>query len=184
MRSLVLGAVLLASLVRAAAAAPQGAATYISSAENRYRNGDVEGAIADLTAALALDPRSLEALRDRAFIRIQRLPPGPLDAGGVQSARLALADLSQALQIDPRSGGNLAFRASLKARIGDPAGALADGTQAIALDRNLYLAHSVVMSLAWDAPTAIRRSRRPRSARRSRRARPRPPRWCACSPPT
>ena len=70
---------------------PQGAATYLSSAENRYRNGDLEGALADYDQAIKLDPKNPKPYMLRGFLRLQKR-----DVDG------AIADFSQGIVLDPR----------------------------------------------------------------------------------
>jgi serine/threonine protein kinase/tetratricopeptide (TPR) repeat protein len=102
-----------------------------------FTQGDSEGALENLTRALALDPKSVRALGDRAaiLVKLNRLPE-------------ALADLERVIELDPTSAAHWANRGVALLRQGDGPGALA------ALDRALELDPRCVV--AWAARGAVR----------------------------
>ena len=111
------------------ALAPQSAATYLSSAENRFRNGDLDGAMADVTQAINLDPTNARAFLYRGFMRLRKNHPDG-----------AITDFTQAITLAPKFAGHYAFRAAAKNLKGDSDGAIADATRAIDLDPAVTLA--------------------------------------------
>lgn len=77
--------------------------------------GDLAAADADLTRAIALDPKSAAYLRQRARVRLQQRRPA-----------LARGDLDAALQLAPDDVDALTLRAELRLSEGDRPGASAD----------------------------------------------------------
>lgn len=94
----------------------------------RHETGDLAGAISDLDAAIAADPRYGKALSHRGVMRYQAG-----DAGA------ALADLDQAIIIAPSLEGYL-NRGAIRLASGDPRGALADLERVLEVDPGQPLA--------------------------------------------
>jgi tetratricopeptide (TPR) repeat protein len=95
---------------------------YVNRGSARMDKGDLDGAMADFTQALVVDPRNVDALTSRGKLRQER---GDL-AG-------ALADYSEGIALEPRNYEAFNNRASLKLQKGDLDGALADVEQALLL---------------------------------------------------
>ena len=87
-------------------------------------------AVADFTLALAIDPKSSDALNERATVRQQL---GDLDG--------AIGDYTQALAIDPQMAPAYNGRANAKSAKNDYDGAIADYSQAIHYDATLATAY-------------------------------------------
>lgn len=105
-----------------------------------HRSGDIDGAIADLDAALALRPDSIDVYRQRSLYRLEK---GERSGG--------LADLAYVLTLQPGFVPAYVDRAWARVAEGDKAGALADFGKAIALESDqprLRLGHGVVAYLA------------------------------------
>jgi lipoprotein NlpI len=112
-----------------------------------YRNGDLDHAIADLDAALALRPDSIEVYRQRSLYRLEK---GERSGG--------LADLSYALTLQPDFVPGYVDRAWARLSGGDRIGALADFTKAIEIEPNLprlHLGRGVVAYASGDAAQAV-----------------------------
>jgi len=126
-------------------------------AVTKQRANDLEGADADATRAIEMEPDSLRAVSLRATIRTRQrrwdealadytrareLSPGAassLVSRGMARAEAgdlegALGDYTEALRKDPRDLGALVNRGAARSARGDDAGALADFTEAIAID--------------------------------------------------
>ncbi|NDJ54204.1 MAG: tetratricopeptide repeat protein, partial [Chloroflexi bacterium] len=97
-------------------------ALYIARAEERSRDGDYLGALADFGAALEINPQSIVALGKRGVAHVQHKR---LDA--------ALADFSHILGLDPKHALTYYNRAYVRSRQGDLQGAIDDLTEAIHL---------------------------------------------------
>jgi tetratricopeptide (TPR) repeat protein/predicted Ser/Thr protein kinase len=82
-----------------------------------------DDALADLDAALAIDPESVHALLNRAIALVRK----------GEGAR-ALADCARALSIEPRSSHARATSAAVRLRLNDLEGAARDASEAIRLD--------------------------------------------------
>jgi tetratricopeptide (TPR) repeat protein len=89
----------------------------------RRDKGDLDGAIADYTKAIELEPRFAKSWCNRATSRDLK---GDLDG--------AIADYSRALELDPRLANAWGGRGETRRVKGDLEGSLADGTRAIELD--------------------------------------------------
>ncbi|MBV8887365.1 MAG: tetratricopeptide repeat protein [Chroococcidiopsidaceae cyanobacterium CP_BM_RX_35] len=123
---------------------------------DKYKKGDYQGAIADYTKALQLNPKSAEAYNYRGNARLNlrdkqgaiadydqaiKLNPNYADAfndrGDGRSAlgdnQGAITDYDQAIQIDPNYAKAYANRGSVRSTLGDKQGALADLQQAATL---------------------------------------------------
>lgn len=123
----------------------------------RCEQHDLDGAIADFTEALRIEPHSQKAYADRAAVYGNKReitlglkdlesaaaigPPSAtlLSIRGAVRAEMrdyrgALDDLNRALQMDPRDAEGYSNRGIVYQRTGNHAAALADLTRAIALD--------------------------------------------------
>ena len=117
----------------------QSASAHRSNAEQKFRAGDLDGAIADLTKAITLDPKHAETFTQRGFMRMQQV-----------DIRGAIADFTEAILLDPQTPGNYAFRGAMKHHAGDLDGAIADEQKALLLDPRLFLAHRTLMLVYFD----------------------------------
>lgn len=95
---------------------------YVNRGSARLDRGDAEGALADFTQALKVNPKSVDAYNNRGQLRQMK---GDLDG--------AMADYTQALAIDDRVYEAYNNRASLKLVRKDWVGALADADKALSL---------------------------------------------------
>jgi tetratricopeptide (TPR) repeat protein len=84
---------------------------------------DFDGAIADLTSSIALDPKDPFAWYNRALVHFEKRE---LDA--------SLADASRAVKLKPEDGGFLSFRGNVRRLRGDLDDALEDLDKAIELE--------------------------------------------------
>lgn len=116
---------LLWGAVSAQQSEPKTAVEYTARGAERYKKGDLAGAIADHTKAISLDPKHTLAYMLRGSARD--------DKGDLQGA---MSDYDQAIALDSKDEAALSMRASLKVRTKDFAGAIADLDRAIALDPN------------------------------------------------
>jgi tetratricopeptide (TPR) repeat protein len=90
----------------------------------RAEKGDYEGAIADLTKAIELNPKQARAYAERGWARRQR---GDYDG--------AIADYNRAIELAPRvSSAYYDNRGLARLEKGDCGGAIADFTKVIELD--------------------------------------------------
>lgn len=96
---------------------------------DKKAHGDLKGAIAAYTAAIAQNPKDAKAYMARATVLGLE---GNFDA--------AMADDTQAITLDPKSAMAFSNRGNARMSKGDLAGAMADYTQAIALDPKHVLA--------------------------------------------
>jgi lipoprotein NlpI len=107
-----------------------------------HRAGDLDRAIADLDAALALRPDSVDLYRQRSQVRFDK---GERFGG--------MADLSYVLTLQPDFVPAYVDRAWIRVSAGDTAGALADFSKAIQVQPDLprlHLGRGVVSYLAGD----------------------------------
>ena len=154
------GAQLLEQLSRQSSAPPMGRSLVLGQAvQARLMVGQAETAVADASAALALDPDAIdlmimranaEAAMDRYADAVNdldnalRLDPNRPDALLVRAVShrkvnqldLALADVSRALELEPDNADALLERGILRQRAGDANGARADWQRARDLDPN------------------------------------------------
>jgi tetratricopeptide (TPR) repeat protein len=106
---------------------------YFASAVQKYRKGDIQGALADYNQAIALNPKFVNAYSNRGTLKQDKLN----DRQG------ALADLNQAIALDPKYALAYNNRGTLKyQKFNDVQGALADYNQAIALNPQSANAYS------------------------------------------
>lgn len=156
-------AVLLLLLVVSAAAgqapksAPRSAGGYLSRGDARWKKGNLDGAIADYTKAIELDPSFAAAYFNRGAVRNRKddsegamadyskaieLNPNLADAylyrgilrfdkGDLDTA---LVDFNKVLELNPRSAQAYNHRGGVRDRKGDLDGAIADCSKALALD--------------------------------------------------
>lgn len=130
-----------AAIDRALALAPDDPQLLTDRAETRAAQGDYAGAVDDLSAALAGDPRSADALvlRASAYRRLGR-------------SEAALADLAAALAIDRRHGEALVERGLIRHLKGDLDGARADWQEVIAVAPGTPSAEMAIAYLAQTLP--------------------------------
>lgn len=157
------------------------AETLIRQGMSRYQAGDVAGAIADYTAALALVPQFVEALNNRGVARqargeyadaladydtALRLKPAYAEAysnrGVTRHAQRdlagALADFDQALRLSPGYAEAYNNRGALRMAERDLNGALADFNEALRLCPNYVEAYdnrAGVHYLRWEHAAAV-----------------------------
>lgn len=135
-------------------------------AELKLSGGDLAGALADLSEAIALEPNNAELHASRGRIKsAQGDPAGALadcdraialdpqnanaynTRAAIRMARNdldgALADCTQAIQLDPAFAFPYVNRAILRLAKGDAVGAVADATHAIDLESTNAMAHSL-----------------------------------------
>lgn len=102
----------------------KGAGDRFSSAAQKYKQGDYQGALADYNRVIKTNPRSANAYYNRGLLKATKLQ----DYSG------ALADYNRAIQIKPAYDAAYTNRGNLKAtNLQDYPGALADYNRAIAL---------------------------------------------------
>ncbi len=108
------------------------AGDYILSAENKGRQSDYRGAIADLDRAIAIDPRSAEAYISRAEARIS-----------IGNAKEANDDANRALKLKPNAAKAYVIRATARIGLSDLTGARADANRALQLNPELSSAYGI-----------------------------------------
>jgi TonB family protein len=135
--------------VSAAAQQPTAARGYMENADRKFRAGDLQGAIAELTQAIALDSTNAETYVQRGFMRILL---GALDG--------ALADFNRVVALSPDAVGGYAYRGTVKLRMDDMDGAIADAKRALALSPSPLLLPAQTLMLAyWNKAVAENRPR-------------------------
>ncbi|MDX6692747.1 MAG: hypothetical protein QOF02_350 [Blastocatellia bacterium] len=92
----------------------------------KYKQNDFDGALADCSKALELNPRSTDAYAMRGVLFLQK---GNLEG--------ALADLDKALGLDPRNAHLYGVRGMAKLKKGDFVDALADYDKVIEIEPSL-----------------------------------------------
>ncbi len=107
--------------------------------------GNIEGAIANFTHAIRLDPNNADAYYERGL------------AISLTDASAAISDYTQALQIDSKSVKAYSRRSYSKQQLFDYAGALRDLDRAIQLepDQDFYLRRSSIRIVQGDYQGAI-----------------------------
>jgi tetratricopeptide (TPR) repeat protein len=99
------------------------ASAYRRRAASKRRRGDTEGAIADHTEAIRLDPASADTFFLRGFTR--------RDKGDWKGA---IIDYDEAIRLDPQHANAHATRANARRMLGDLPGARADADKAVRID--------------------------------------------------
>ncbi len=107
------------------------AETYNKHGNARYQQGDFQGAIADYTKALAINPNLAKAYYNRANVRCEQ--------GDFQGA---IADYTKALQIKPNYTQAYHNRGHTRYQQGDIEGAITDYTDALKFDPNCSKAYN------------------------------------------
>jgi len=110
--------------------APTTASEYTARGVTRQSAGDLDGALADFTQAVALDPKNTDALYHRGVILAAK---GDLNG--------ALADYNQVLDLDSKYADAYSNRGFVKQAKGDLDGALADYSQALLLNPKISAAY-------------------------------------------
>jgi tetratricopeptide (TPR) repeat protein len=106
-----------------AAFAEQTAADLDKSGDAKQQKGDSDGAIADYTKAIELNPKDARAYSRRGRAKVSK---GDYDA--------AVADCAKAIELDPRFAEAYKNRGIAKENKGDRDGAIVDYSKAIELD--------------------------------------------------
>ncbi len=104
-------------------AIPSNAREYLARGESRMYKDDAQGAIADFTKAIELDPQFVDGYSGRA---LARLTTNDLDG--------SLADANKAIEINPRSAEAYLVRGSVRLHRLDLDGSIADLSRAIELN--------------------------------------------------
>jgi tetratricopeptide (TPR) repeat protein len=126
---------------------PKDTEGFVNRGSARGFNGDANGAIADFSRAIELDPKSLSASYNRGIARLQKG-----DYNG------AIADLSRAIELSPATADYYNDRGLAKLRKGDNDGAIADFTRALELDaKNVvgYRNRALAKNMKRDADGAL-----------------------------
>jgi tetratricopeptide (TPR) repeat protein len=126
---------------------PNDAEGFLNRAGARAFNGDMNGAIADCTRAIELDPKSEPAVYKRGALKLQK---GDYDG--------AIADLSRAIELSPNTADYYSDRGLAKLRKRDNDGAIVDFTRAIELDAKSAIAYrnrTLAKNINGDADGAI-----------------------------
>lgn len=126
-KSLLLGASLLFPTFGIA----ETAADYNNSGIAKLKKGDIDGAIADCSRALKLDPKFADAYTNRGIAKVRKD-----DFDG------AIADYSRALKLDPKFAAAYRRRGIAEQDKSDFDGAIADYDRALEFDPNLALAYA------------------------------------------
>jgi tetratricopeptide (TPR) repeat protein len=102
----------------------RGSGGYFASAARKYQQGNFQGALADYTQAIEINPRNANAYYNRGLLKATKL----------QDEQGALADYNSAIQIRPSYDAAYNNRGNLKTdSLQDYQGALADYNRAIQL---------------------------------------------------
>jgi tetratricopeptide (TPR) repeat protein len=104
------------------APAPE-AEDYYAGGLRKHHQGDSDGAIADYTRAIELNPKYVEAYNNRGA---EKLKKGDFDG--------AITDCNRAIELDPEHANAYAIRAYARDKTGDSDGAMADLGRAIKLN--------------------------------------------------
>ena len=108
----------------------QSAEAYYLRAYAKGDLGDKQGAIADYTQAITINPQDSKSYNNRGYAKAE--------SGDKQGA---IADFNQAIGIDPQVAITYVNRGAAKHDLGDKQGAIADYSQAIAIDPQWALAY-------------------------------------------
>ena len=113
-----------------ALATRQSAEAYFYRAYAKDDLGDKQGAIADLSQAIAINPRDANVYNNRGNAKS--------DLGDKQGA---IADYNQALVINPQNAAAYNNRGNAKSDLGDKQGVIADYNQALAINPQIALTY-------------------------------------------
>ena len=128
-------------------AKPNDAEGFLNRAGARGFNGDRNGAIADLSHAIDLDPKSEPAVYRRGAFKLQK---GDYDG--------AITDLSRAIELSPNTADYYNDRGLAKLNKHDNDGAIVDFTRAIELDAKNAIAYrnrAMAKNIKGDAEGAL-----------------------------
>jgi serine/threonine protein kinase len=107
--------------------------TDVASIEQKLKNGDYRGALAEYDRAIELKPEDSNLYNNRGLLKHEKLEDYPG----------ALADYDQAIKFDDNSAIAYENRGFLKhQKLDDPQGALADYDRSIKIDDNSAIAHN------------------------------------------
>jgi tetratricopeptide (TPR) repeat protein len=126
---------------------PKDAEGFLNRASARAFNGDMNGAIADCTGAIELDPKSEPAVYKRGALKLRK---GDYDG--------AIADLTRAIELSPNTADYYSDRGLAELRKRDNDGAIVDFTRAIELDTKNAIAYrnrALAKNINGDADGAI-----------------------------
>jgi tetratricopeptide (TPR) repeat protein len=126
---------------------PHDAEGFLNRAGARGFNGDINGAIADLSRAIDLDPKSERAVYRRGAFKLQK---GDNDG--------AIEDLTRAIELSPNTTDYYSDRGLAKLRKRDNDGAIVDFTRAIELDVKNAIAYrnrALAKNIKGDADGAL-----------------------------
>jgi tetratricopeptide (TPR) repeat protein len=104
---------------------------FLIQGRGKYDRGDFQGAIADYTSAIRLNPKYANAYNNRGLAHAQ--------LGNKQEA---INDYNQALQVDPNLALAYYNRGAARAQSGDKQGAIEDYNQALRIDPNYANAYN------------------------------------------
>jgi tetratricopeptide (TPR) repeat protein len=114
------------------------AADFVKKGDSKLSKGDYDGAIADYTKAIEIDPNSAGAYVNRG---IAKLSNGNYDGGHVKQSDYpeqskaeldnAIADFNKGIELNPKDARAYNYRAQAKHSNSDNDGAIADYTRAI-----------------------------------------------------
>ena len=101
-----------------------------NSGVDKYEQGDYQGAIADYTKAIKIDPQHENAYSNRGIAKDE--------LGDLQGA---IADLNKAIEIDPEYAKAYNNRGTTKGKLKDYQGAIADLNKALEIDPEYTIAY-------------------------------------------
>src|SRR4030095_7845334 len=120
---------------------------FLNRGSARGFNGDANGAIADFSRAIELDPKSVPANYRRGIARLQK---GDYDG--------AIGDLTRTIELSPNTADYYNDRGLAKLRKGDNDGAIGDFTRTIELDAKNAVAYrnrALAKNIKHDAAGAL-----------------------------
>jgi S1-C subfamily serine protease len=128
------------------ATAPKADDFFIQAGE-KYNKGDYQGAIADYTSALKINPKYDLAYFNRGLAR-----------SNLADKQGAIADYNSAIKINPNFASTYFLRGVARAELGDTQGAITDFTMGLKIDPNNaqgYIVRGVTHHLLGDKQAAI-----------------------------
>jgi len=126
---------------------PKDAEGFLNRGSARGFNGDANGAIADFSRAIELDPKSVTANYRRGITKLQK---GDYDG--------AIGDLTRTIELSPNTADYYNDRGLAKLRKGDQDGAIGDFTRTIELDAKNAIAYrnrALAKNIKHDADGAL-----------------------------